>query len=739
VAPDETVLVASGNTDSATTVDFARLEDGDPREPNGSYVVLHWQAAAVLQSSSTSVKFVVPAAMAPGVYAYRLHSHGASSGASLINAPDIWFVQGDQGESAVPGGWLQVHGTAVGSRGGQARLALVHDERTVAVIEAEAGGSEYAQRFKIPINLPPNRYDIYVHNGMGGPGAWSRYEGFVEAPEGAFGIAPAPGSPAGVVDVSKQAGANDDARFAAAIATLGAGGGGVLYVPPGSYSLTRQLALPPHTILRGAGRSRSTLRWTQSPTSGGAGTPKQIALITGAPLGKGIPDRASVAIEDIGVVAAPDFTAYAIEDTFSSAHGGVSRASIAVPNIGEFDTKTGTHPTAIFLRRCKNFEIVDTELDAANGVFAREGVSFLRIENDRFNWTESTITFSGRSHNFVVSGNTFNLRGTAEEDGWTAVASRQKGTNPNPGFWFTSFYGTSLPGTSMGGPYVRDLYYANNRSSRDSAEVPPFYVGITYDGGEGIYLGKVAASDGTTLRLAGATYAPANGGEYDWAGAIAQIVDGTGAGQWRYLAHAGAGASSVEVDRPWDIEPDASSTVNLVNLQGRVLMVANDFAQEQTNQQYFFAVDVVKAGNTYGVDGAKAGDLSWMGKHYRSLSPGWHLQLLDNRVVRGAGSYFKAGVMDKTVGYAGASGAYQVFRNNRAPRTAATSLSLTSKQGHVADAVIEGNDVATIDLGPNPSDPIDASGIVLRHNTGALGGNLAGKSTADDAGVRILR
>jgi hypothetical protein len=128
-----------------------------------------------------------------------------------------------------------------------------------------------------------------------------------------------------------------------------------------------------------------------------------------------------------------------------------------------------------------------------------------------------------------------------------------------------------------------------------------------------------------------------------------------------------------------------------------------------------------------------------MGKHYRGLSPGWHLQLLDNRVVRGAGSYFKAGVMDKTVGYAGASGAYQVFRNNRAPRTAATSLSLTSKQGHVADAVIEGNDVATIDLGPNPSDPIDASGIVLRHNTGALGGNLAGKSTADDAGVRILR
>jgi hypothetical protein len=737
VGPNETVLAASGNTDSSSTVEVARLPDDSPGLPNMGNATLEWQAATVLQSSNTSIKFLIPASWPEGVYAYRIRSHGASSGAALLNAPNIWFIHCDHGESSVPGGWLQVHGTAIATPRSQARLALVNGGRVVAILTAEPGGNDYMQRYRIPVDLRPDRYEIFAHNGHGGPGAWTRFQSFVDAPVDSILIAPAAVWSSEVVDVTGQAGSTDDERFAAAIEALNAHGGGVLYVPAGTYSLTRQLALPDRTTLRGVGKTKSTLQWVASPMGGGPNGPRQIAMITGALLSKGKPDRGNFAVQDIGIVAAPDFVYRAI-DVFSSERGGVTRVSIQLPNVGDFDNNTEFHPTAIFLRNVKNFEIVDSDLDASRDIFARDGVSFLRIENNRLNWRDSNIWLSGRSHGFLVVRNIFNLRGNADRNGWAALASKQKGTNPNPGFWFTSFYGTTLVGPSMGGPYARDLYYANNRSSRDEAELPPFYTGMTFDGSEGIYLGKVASVDGTTLHLNGTTLLPPNGGKYDWVGAIAQIVDGRGAGQWRYLVHATAGASEVNIDQPWDVEPDGGSTVNLVNLQGRVLMVDNDFAQEQTNQNYFFAVDLIKANNTYGVEGSTAGDSTWLGKHYHGLSPGWHLQVLDNHVVRGSASYFKSAVIFRTDEYSGPSGAYQVFRNNRAEPKVPTSISITSRAGRFADAVVEGNVVTSIDLGPKPSDPIDVTGIVLRRNTGGVTGNLAGRKFDDESVVRVL-
>lgn len=739
VGPDETVLAATGNTDAASTVEVARLADEDPGEPDAAPSRLQWQAARVVQASRTAVKFLIPADWRAGVYAFRITSGGRKSPVTLLNAPDPWFIQGDRGATALPGGWLQVHGTAIGSAAAPSRLALSRDGKLVAVLTAAPGANGYMRRFGVPAKLPPGEYQVHVHNGLGGPGAWTRFHSFIETAVDSVSIVALKPWPAQVVDVSRQAGGNDDERFGAAIGALAAQGGGVLLVPAGSYALTRQLALPNRTVLRGQGRERSIIHWTASPTDGAAAGARQIALVTGAPLARGRPERGSFAIEDVALVGAPDFVYHAVESVFTTDHGGVIRSSIVLPNLGEFDSKSDLHATAIMLRHSSGFEVVDSELDAANDIFARENVSFVRIENNRLDWTEGNLWISGRSHNFIVAGNTFNLRGTADSDGWTAVASRQRGTNPNPGFWFTAFFGTNLPGTSMGGPYTRDLYYANNRSTRDKPDLPPFYVGLTYDGGDGIFLGKVASVDGTTLHLDGTTLQPRNNGQYDWSGGIAQIVDGRGAGQWRYLVHAGSGESAVEVDRPWDVDPDAGSTVSLVNLQGRVLMVDNDFAQEQTNQQYFFTVDVIKAYNTYGVDGAKASDLSWLGKHYGSLSPGWHLQLLDNQVVRGLGMTFKSGVFSRTDGYAGPGGGYQVFRNNRSTGKAGPfALSITSKNGHYVDAVVEHNGTDTIDLGPKPDDPIDVSGILLRGNAGSLAGNVARMGPGDDSIVRVV-
>jgi hypothetical protein len=372
-------------------------------------------------------------------------------------------------------------------------------------------------------------------------------------------------------------------------------------------------------------------------------------------------------------------------------------------------------PTAIYLRARQNFEIVGSVLDACVDIFAREGVAGLRVESNTLNWRDNTIYISGRSHGFIVASNVFNLRGTASANGWLSAA------NPNPGFDFTSFFGSSV-----GGPYTRDLYYGDNSSTRDQSEVPPSYAGFTYDGGQGIYVGHVISVQGTTMNLAGPTLLPSGGSTYQWAGAVAQILEGTGAGQWRYLASAGPNETTVAIDHPWDIAPDATSIVSLLNLQGRVLMIHNDFAQEQTNQDYYFAMDVIKASNTFGVAGAISNNVAWIGSHYEGLSPGWHYQLLENVASRGTGVVLSSEVQSAMAGYAGTVGAFHVFRGNTAAASVPTTITLGSRNGRFADIVVEHNSVSDINLGQLSSDPLDYDGVVMRKNSAAFNGNLAG-------------
>jgi hypothetical protein len=722
VAPDETVLAATGNTDTASTVQVALLANTSPGTPNSAAPSLQWQPATVVQASATAVKFLIPASWPQGVYAYQIQSHGVSSAVSLLNAPDITFIQGDQGDSASPGGWIQVHGTAIAMAGQSASLDLVSGGQVVATLAPAPGGNAYAQRFPVPASLPAGNYAVYVHNGAGGPAAWTQYQAFITSAVTTFPVAPAAVWPSTVFNVAQQAGATTDARVAAAIAAAQANGGGVIYFPAGAYSLTTQINMPEHTVLRGASQSSSVLTWTAVPTT--TGTAPQ-PLVQGALLPGATGARAAFSIDNLSLVASSNFSGKAVDTEFTYEPAWLRNTTIVLPYISNY---SATYvPTAVYLRHRHNFEISGNTLNAVNTIFARDDVATLLVENNTLNWRDGTIFLSGASHGFIISNNVFNLRGTALTNGWLAMS------DPNPGFDFTSFYGTSI-----GGPYTRDMYYAGNTSTRDEAELPPSYVGITFDGGQGIYLGKVASVEGTTLRLAGKTMVPAGGGTYEWAGAVVQVLQGTGAGQWRYLAQAGPGQSSVTIDRAWDIAPDATSTISLLNLQGRVLMVNNDFAQEQTNQDYYFAMDVIKAQNTYGVTGATTQNYAWIGQHYAGLSPGWHYQVLDNSVVRGDKVNLVAAVQSATPGYTGPMGAYQVFRNNSAAAGVPTTVSFVSLHGRMDDIVGEKNQVTFMNLGPVSTDPLDFTGVVLRKNSATFNGNLSASSVQNIPGVSYL-
>ena len=67
------------------------------------------RAAEVLKASDQSLKIVVPEDWKPGVFAYRLTTPGGSV-QGMLNQPRVWWVQGDLGMAASPGGWVRMFG-----------------------------------------------------------------------------------------------------------------------------------------------------------------------------------------------------------------------------------------------------------------------------------------------------------------------------------------------------------------------------------------------------------------------------------------------------------------------------------------------------------------------------------------------------------------------------------------------------------------------------------------------------
>jgi hypothetical protein len=726
VGPDESMLVTGGNLEGETGVELAQLADEDPGSPLGATPSLSgWTALQPASRSTRSLAVTVPSTWTAGVFALRLSNGTTSSAPRLINAPDPWFVQGDLGDAAQPGGYFYVAGTCLERTGGNdPQAALVKDgavAATLPLLDRVTTSTGYALRFTVPATVSEGTYALWLHNGRGGPNAWVKFSTFIEATVETVTVRKAAVWPSTVVDVSQQAGTTDDERFANAIAAVPASGGRI-YVPAGTYTLSTRLLLPDHTVLYGAGRDRTLIRWSVVPPADSYYSAYN-ALVMGKNLAYGTPNAATFALEDLGLTASADFRGNVVARIFNSELGWFRRVSIQAPT--SLGAGSGTS-SALYLRRVANTLVDDVVLEGDTCLFARDGISHLRVLRSTLNWSNANAFVSSGSHSLLFVGNTLNQRGNSVTNGWAAQP------NPNPGMWYTAFYGK---------PFTRDTLWANNVSTRDDAETPPGYVGYTSDGGQGIYLGKIASAGGTTVNLAGKTTAVDDSGKattYAWTGAIAEILDGPGAGQWRYLTQAIQGSSTVQVDRPWDVVPDSTSTVTLVNLQGRLLMIDNDFAQEPLNQDYFLTLDCVKAGNRFGVTGTTSTVVSWMGKHYQGTHPAWHLQVLGNDVSRGTNATFSSMVASATSGYTGVVGSAHVYRRNTNTSSGTTNLYLRSQQGPFSDAVIEQNQVNAVRLQNQATEPINLSGVLIRGNTLPAGGASPVQPEGAHAGVTVV-
>ncbi len=269
VGPGDVVLLSGGGLQAVESVWVWRLPDGAPRMPPGDPTGMPPAKVAkvkALQPSAGSVKFQIPESLAPGVYAFSALAGDARTTPQLLNRPELWFLQptilrpGLAANQAPPGTEVQIVGKNLTIRGDSSprpRVAVRRagsDPIPVPVIKAEP----FSLTAKLPDDLPPGKYELFVHPGKGGPSAWGGpLDVEVKAPEAW------PDKRFNVRDFGAKGDdvTDDTAAIRAALAAAEKHGGGVVFFPWGTYRLSNWILVPERTILRGEVRDATVLKW----------------------------------------------------------------------------------------------------------------------------------------------------------------------------------------------------------------------------------------------------------------------------------------------------------------------------------------------------------------------------------------------------------------------------------------------------------------------------------------------
>ncbi|WP_153066063.1 MULTISPECIES: hypothetical protein [Xanthomonas] len=705
---NETVVVSGGNLNPTATVRLTRLDDGAVGSPLdvADSTNSGWINVVPSQATEQSLKFQLPD-RARGVYAYRIVTGIGTGATTLVNAPDIWFVQGNVGGGASPGGRLNVFGTALGRMSASSqpvRIALVRNGSVQRILSADLSNPKegmYVQSFAIPADVPQGDYELYLHNGSGGPSAWSRYQNFGSGPDRtaprttitSINIGYATNWPQTRCNVAPPIGngASDDASFAAAFACAANAKGGVVSIPAGSYTLSGRGFdnIPNHTVIAGAGKQATVLNFPQvvgrkdapavifkggSTAYNQAKQPKCGRPINYAAGVYGIRDL-SINAPNLREGSAILFEHMSVEDLHSIPF---VRDSIITLGKSSDRTRTDPHTTGIKAMDTSNLQISGNDITSTKPIFMDSNVYGVTVQGNTLRWHETALAFNHDAQNALITHN----------------------RNISAG---APYYGT--PSELQFSAPSRDVYYANNANQYPvDAEPPPWQ--LTMDEGTGNYFGKAAAVSGKQLTLARQAIDLAYRCNAD--GNSAMIVAGKGTGQQRYLTgNPLTLGNTVTLDSAWQIPPDQQSDVSIVTTNGRMLFVNNDYNGSGPVTNFYPSADVIHAYNRFNRFGGSLVQPNGFYTDAQALLPGWHSQMLNNEVtaeattnplssqdstatftVHGGNRMISQGEDLQNRTYTGSVLSTAIIRNNRFATGASGSVGLWDR---VSNSLLENN------------------------------------------------
>jgi hypothetical protein len=673
VRPDETVLIAghaladSGSSESETSVELGVYRQGDRGAPSSlapqALEPETWHTVKPLQTDTDRVMATVPADWPQGLWACRVTRAGVTSAPVLLNAADAWWAQGDQGEAASTGGEIRVFGKALAFPGIEPSVALCKvGSPTIPLAVTQA--TPYALKASVPATCPSGSYEIWVHNGLGGPAGWQ--------PAGAIAIGPKPAWKTDRFNV-RDFGPKLEVAILAAIAKAKENGGGVVYLPRGRYGLAQPLNIPDGVVLSGESKEVVSLFWPDFETP-------PLHLVRGRTFG----------LENLSLYCQNHRTVVLIDAKSDGAflRNVRIRANcyFMIERPGEpFRGRSGPQSNrdigAGIAVHGKNFDIRDCDVLASDiALFVRD------------------------THYGIVAGNTFRYGGR----GYRIESSRELVFENNivEGFDLTAigndiatFWSNACTHISFANNTLRRMFGADREM-------------MTLDAGGGAYLGHVATVDGNRLTLAAdpvlKDYAPKP--HQNWAGAAVMILEGKGLGQYRIVtAHQGR---DWEIDRPWTVPPDVTSRISIVPFRGRNLFIGNTCEDGGPFQLYGSAHECIVAENT----GRRMdGFLVWgLDPHGWGQQPSWYCQFLDNTILEGNAYGHRTGGFGTAAAGAPGDGKGRSIRDVVFRRNACLNNASISIGGNLDGALVEHNVIEHTDVGVHVRLP--ACDVLLRAN-----------------------
>ena len=639
VRPGETVVVRGDKFGKKAKVEVSNSGQGE------------WQSAEVLQKTERTLKFALPAKLSSGPISFRVQVGGEESEVRTLNTPQVWWIQGDQVETATPGGWIRLFGLNLGV-GKQAQLILQGAKGPIALSASPV--DDFNFQASLPSGLEEGNYQVEWDPGAPTsrgktivgqvqvralPPAKTRVFPVVD-----FGAVPdVPASIQYYTGMKALGQVDSTTAIQKALDAAGKNGGGIVSFPRGIFVLSRGLEIPRGVTVRGAGRGQTALSWVDDQL------PREkedlVKLVWGSLLFKPIPDPQNPAhpylLRGPGHFTVEDLSIYAVNhragilSDFPGTAPGEGHVAIrrVLLRLNRFLNvqRTGRHyadAEEAFQRRWKqepkggaqsqgaihlsgpNVEIVDCDVYSSMSSMIFNGASG-RIARNRIAGTGRSWSVMGRQTHKLIFEENRCLDG---------------------GICILNVHTTASHEAKLGFPsnFSRELYCARNSIEdcyvldRDGGFVSDFHAPL------GIYTGWARRSEGTKVWLASSL--PAEEGlSQTWAGSMVTVLDGKGAGQIRFMRS--LQGNEVEVDEPWQVPLDETSFVSVSKTIYRAFFVDNYIADAGNAVSLWGGgVEMIVAGNR----SERGGALNQITLcHADQFIPGMRAQFLDNVITEG--------------------------------------------------------------------------------------------------------
>ncbi len=673
VLPGETVLVSGYGFDENTTVEICRMSDGvagAPGKQKQKALKKTRTKVSPLQRSAESVKFLVPAHWGSGIFCYRLRTKNTCSEWNFLNVPDCWWFQADAGEDAAAGGWLRIFGKCLGGEGKSIIRLEDVDSNAARIIKPYTAGC-YSLACKIPRDVQPGNYRLWVHNGAGGSAGW--------VPAGLLKIRQGEkikDNVFNVVDYGARPNVQEDSTngILMAIHLAESAGGGIVYFPRGRYridcpkrhlySIPEPIKVPSGVILRGEGMNLVSLVWPERKT----------------PLPCLIMGSDNFTVEDLTIYTQGRHNNIIEGNNNVKIHRVRIRANCyyrvgtSEPLYKPEDYCEHQRMGDAIRIQGKVFEITDCDIYHSS--------SAINLDLCEYGLIARNIIHHSRSY-FFSSG----CRKIIFEDN----ECYSNALFAHGGSWSISWkYGIS------------NLYFARNFSRHH-------YGGdrenITTDNHGTAYFGYAAGVSGTRMALKErSAWGFRHKDELPvWHNTVVYVLSGKGSGQYRKIN--GCKGRKIEIDRPWTVEPDSRSVISIGVYNGKNLFIENRVEDAGSVVQLYppnSECIVAKNINVRGGNINCGGHIDRKNDRLR-VEPSWYNQFLDNVVPEGngwgAGGPAATAVINGVLGGEGILNIYGIntfwekgfiSRWHVVRRHLAENNSSIRVGGSVSDVVIEG-------------------------------------------------